>query len=117
LRKLRTSKPPKLYLISRLRVNVLLQVVDNPGITQKEISKTLEESQQQIGKVLKVLNEMGLIRASRKHSGKIIKYSISQRGLELAVHLDKAYQILEMPPFEFKNPIQTDFIKVEPEGF
>lgn len=57
--------PEKRLHLSRIQKDVLSEIQKHPGITQKQISKLLDESKQVINYNVKVLESAGLIRMER----------------------------------------------------
>jgi DNA-binding MarR family transcriptional regulator len=57
--------PEKRLHLSRIQRDILSEIQKHPGITQKEISKLLDESKQVVNYNVKVLESAGLIRMER----------------------------------------------------
>ena len=57
--------PEKRLHLSRIQRDILSEIQKHPSITQKEISKLLDESKQVVNYNVKVLESAGLIRMER----------------------------------------------------
>jgi predicted transcriptional regulator len=57
--------PEKRLHLSRLQRDILIEIQKHPGVTQKQISKLLDESKQVVNYHVKILENAGLIRLER----------------------------------------------------
>jgi predicted transcriptional regulator len=89
--------PEKKLHLSRIQRDILLEIQKHPGVTQKQISKLLDESKQVINYHVKVLESAGLIRLERI-------------GRETACFAGKVRYVQKEDVFEVADEISTPIV-------